>query len=404
MRRWIVGGALLLAFALLIGWIARNTYWEEITLRRAPRGEAARNPFYGVQRLATELGARAEWRRSLGELPDHHDALLVLAHWHWDLIDTRRAELERWVESGGRLLLDGSLAGGEEALAEWSGLRMQIEADTADHWLAGPSFDAYAHCWDLDLTTGHSVTKPGRDSYTICGLRTSGAIASTTPLEWAAEDADGIQAARVRVGQGWVILINGQPFRTHEILRDDNGVLFVDVTSLRRGDHVIFVSDEQHHSLPALIWLHGAPAVLLASALIALVLWRNSVRFGPLLAPLESPRRSLAEQIRGTGRFLLRVDGGRALHAAMVRALHEAARAKIASYDELSADARIAAVARISGIEADLLADTVSFAGHCTRHELKSAVALLDRACSALRAHAASRSQSRRRGVYVETS
>ena len=72
-----------------------------------------------------------------------------------------------------------------------------------------------------------------------------------------------------------------------------------------------FLSEEEHSSILALMWYLGWPVVLLALALIALALWRNSVRFGPLVAVPEQARRSLAEQIRGTGLFVIRFGGGR---------------------------------------------------------------------------------------------
>ena len=81
---------------------------------------------------------------------------------------------------------------------------------------------------------------------------------------------------------------------------------------------------------------------------IALALWRGAVRFGPLVAPAERVRRSLAEQILGTGRFAVRVGGGAALVAAEQRALHEAASRRIVGYEGLPSAEQAAAVARLA--------------------------------------------------------
>ena len=79
------------------------------------------------------------------------------------------------------------------------------------------------------------------------------------------------------------------------------------------------------------MWRYGAPSRLCsASRWSRLALWRGGVRFGPLTAASETARRSLAEQIRGTGQFVLRHGGGEALHAAAVRALNEAAHGAVA--------------------------------------------------------------------------
>ena len=89
-RAWIAG-AVIVALGLFIAWIANNTYWDEITVPTFPRGEAASNPFYAAERLTQELGASSEWRRTLGELPQA-DAVMLLTHWNWDLIENRRQE------------------------------------------------------------------------------------------------------------------------------------------------------------------------------------------------------------------------------------------------------------------------------------------------------------------------
>src|SRR5687767_6342871 len=101
---WIARIILLGAVVALVAWIANNTYWTEISVPAPLKGEAARNPFYAAQRLAEALGARTQWDRVLITPP--HDAVILLSAWHWSLSASRRENLERWVESGGRLVVD----------------------------------------------------------------------------------------------------------------------------------------------------------------------------------------------------------------------------------------------------------------------------------------------------------
>ena len=384
-REWLIGTAATAAIVGLIAWIANNTYWDEVTIPTMPRGEAATNPFYAAQRFAEALGATAQWRRTMAELPDP-DAVMVLTYWNWDLIDRRREQLEAWVESGGRLLLDNTLAGGEEALREWSGLGISApeylrdtEEDTEDD-----EADFPPTCRTLRLALGQSQVDPDRTHYSVCTLALTGSLTSAREAAWALEDDEGLQAIRVLVGEGSVTLVNASPFGNRDLLEEEHGLLFVDATTLRRGDHVVFLSEELHASLLDLIWQYGSPAVVLALLLIVAALWRNTIRFGPLEAQLDPSRRSLAEQIRGTGQFAFRVGGGQALHAAMVRALFDAARLRVPHYDRLSQTDRIAAIARLADVDAEALAETVHFHGRRTRHEFKHAVALLDRARSRL--------------------
>jgi hypothetical protein len=113
---------------------------------------------------------------------------------------------------------------------------------------------------------------------------------------------------------------------------------------------------------------------------VALHLWRRAVRFGPLAAPPERARRSLAEQIRGTGSFAWRHGGGESLHAACVRALDEAATRRIPGYGRSSPKERAAAVARLTGFEWPALSAAVHDSRARGGQELRSTIALLEEA------------------------
>jgi hypothetical protein len=190
----------------------------------------------------------------------------------------------------------------------------------------------------------------------------------------------GIQALRVEVGRGTVTVINATPFRERSLFEGDHGWLFVAATEMRRGDEVHFMSEDAHASLLALLWQHGAPVVVLALALVALVLWRGGVRFGPLAAAPVAARRSLVEQIRGTGQFALRQGSGDSLHAASVRALDEAAKRRVPVYTTLTTTERAAALARLTGFDRDALARAVRHGRVRRSHDLRSTIALLETA------------------------
>jgi hypothetical protein len=143
---------------------------------------------------------------------------------------------------------------------------------------------------------------------------------------------------------------------------------------------VVFMTEAAVSSLPALVWRHGAPVVVMLMAFIALALWRGAVRFGPLVAPAERARRSLAEQILGTGRFAVRVGGGAALVAAELRALHEAAARRIVGYERMPAAEQTAAVARLASVDAAALAAAMSATAEQRSPELRSRLALLESA------------------------
>jgi hypothetical protein len=185
---------------------------------------------------------------------------------------------------------------------------------------------------------------------------------------------------RVFVGEGAVTLVNGVPFVYRELFDGDHGELLTAAADLRVGDHVVFLSEADVASLLELVWRHGAPVVSVLLLFVALALWRGAMRFGPLVAPSERARRSLAEQILGTGRFALRVGGGAALIAAAKRALHEAATRRIAGYDRLTAAAQAQSIAALARVDARELAAALDAEPNARPLELRAKLALLEAA------------------------
>ena len=386
--------------ALIVAWVARNTYWDETTFPVPLKNEAARNPFYAAERFVQALGATSTWDRFQRELPTN--AVLVVSSWHWDLASHRRSRMERWVEAGGRLVLDRSLVGGQEAFAQWSGIsrrtppeeqadnddEAQDESGKSEARNEGPDGEEDPEppgkpreCRTLNESHRAAGSRRGSAAnLQLCAPEDFSYLTTTRPIAWAMTDDVGAQVLRVNVGKGSVTVINAMPFRYRLLLAGDNAELLALATQLRRGDEVHFLSEEEHASLLALMWFFGWPVVLLSFGLIGLALWRNSVRFGPLTAQPEAARRSLAEQIRGTGQFVMRFGRGKALHAAAVRALDEAAQRKVSAYRRLSSDERIEALSRLTGIEASALAPAVHFSGPRRAHELRQALALVESA------------------------
>ena len=355
----------------LVAWVANHTYWTDTEVPMPLKGEALTNPFYAVERFAQALGARTQWNRGLS-LPPTNGVVLISA-WDWDLTADRRLRIEQWVESGGRLVVDKSLITSTDAFERWSGIGQQNAVSPQQNKVAG---EPATRCYTLD-------EKPdSHDSYSICGIDVASSLKSTRRMSWALgrRDAGGLQVVRVKLGHGSVTLINGTPFVARGLLDDDNGRLFVAATQLRSGDEIHFFSENSHASLLELAWQLGWPAVCLLLILIALALWRGSARFGPLAAPTDIARRSLAEQIRGTGQFALRVGGGESLHAAAARALNEVAALHISAYDRLPGTERMSALAQATGFEADALAAALHYSSSRRSEHLRTAVELLESA------------------------
>ena len=377
----------LAGLGFLIWGIAANTYWGDSQVPLPLQGEAATNPFYSRQRLVEALGAQADKRDVLGDLPSS-DAVMVLASWHWDVIESRRERLEHWVESGGRLVVDSTLVDTNGALEDWSGIAIQHQPPADEDEESGEAEEPevpealeqllgskLGPCTTLEV----QPAAEDRASYRVCNLARRQWLETERPTEWLLQAEDGrLQAIRVSVGRGSVTLLNATPFANRDFLEADHALLFVALTQLRRGDEVIFLSEEERPTLLSLMWNHGAPAIVVALLLLAAALWRGGVRFGPLTARPEMARRSIAEQIRGTGQFTLRFGGGRALHAAMIRALEETAQRHIPGYASLPESERVAAIARCAGVDAGPLAEIITYTGSRRAGELRNSVTTLE--------------------------
>ena len=365
-----------LVLAALVTYVATHTYWGDVTIPMPPKGEARTNPFYAAQRFAEALGARTAWDRSFSTPPQ--DSVIVLSYWHWDLSDRRRRALEAWVDAGGRLVAGDLLFDGGDAFERWSGVtHTLLPAGEDEEEPVDP--DLWESCRTLRETVGAGQT-PGGARRRVCGLVPRSFLASRAGPSWSLRDATGIQAVRVPVGRGSVTVINAEPFRGRDLFEGDHAWLFVAATGLRPGDEVRFLSEDDHPSLLALAWQHGAAVIVLGLPLVALALWRGAVRFGPIETPPEPARRSLAEQIRGTGRFALRHGGGESLHAAAVRALDEAARRHVPAYARLRPDERLDALARLTPFDRSALAAAIHHAGRRRAHELRDTIALIETA------------------------
>ena len=146
----------------------------------------------------------------------------------------------------------------------------------------------------------------------------------------------------MEVGRGSVTLINATPFGNRDLTEFDHGALFVAATQLRRGDrdHLHFRGEQP--SLLALIWMYGAPVVVLCFSC-----WR----------PRCGAAASLRSACRRTGHVATlarRTDSRhRTIHDAVRRRQGAACRDRARLYE--AAQRRIAGYARLQR-EADAVA------------------------------------------------
>lgn len=337
MNRTLVIRSLVLAGSImLVAYVVAHTRWDSVAVRAPMRGEAARDPYYAVERLAQSLGIDARAIDSLRDLPP--DAVVLVDSLRDDPQREPLQDLQAWVQSGGRLIIGRDTLQGSEALEVWSGIRPLPAAPAA-----------------------------------------AGTLLSERIPEWSLSDGDALEALRVAIGRGELTVLGptsmldnwGLPLRDH-------AAILVQAAALKRGDSLLILGPIRPEPLPLWLWRLDAPAIVFLASALALLILRALPRFGP--APPARPQgpRSLAEQIRTTARFCLRMRKLGGLRAAIRRALEETAQRQIPGYRAFPPRRRADALAARTGIDPFAIEAALSLEGSGSVNEQRAAITLLE--------------------------
>ena len=382
-RQHALGGFVALVLGAAGIWLALHTEWVEVQVNDPPTGAALRDNDYRLKQLATRLGAQVSAPANLDRLPPP-GATLVLSSTHWNIFPERAQVLRRWIEAGGHLWLpyQGAV---DETLAwipvTWARIPKPKPAVAAPPRAASAADDDDEDDDEDDekapaepapkASPAATITKPrcpgvGEPAHVTPAFGTHRlfdaclyareTLRPSVPVQWALYGEHGAVVARVPVGRGSVTVASAtMPWGNAQLLNSDNALLAAATLRLQPGQILWFVQDEARAPLLSFLWSTGTPAVLLGVLALAFALWRGAVRFGPRAAVLPTVRRSVAEQIRGTAEFIHH-HGGRALHAAQLRGLHDAARPRIQGFDALILGERAQAIAKATSLDAHTLA------------------------------------------------
>ncbi|MGH6648789.1 DUF4350 domain-containing protein [Aquabacterium sp.] len=396
---------LLLALLLALGaWVANSTEWVAEDVPTPRQGEALTNELYATQQVVRQLGGKVVRPKELAAMPPRH-ATLMLSSWHWDLFPERERMLREWVKNGGHLVIGADMLYSER-LEAWLPIRRIDDEDEDDEEEGGTAPESAKEAASVPASSAppadkkrktpacEEVIEPEgvapaygvRRAYKLCGgrgyprIKMPAAVTWAVQAEWALKHQRGPDAVRVALGKGQVTVITSSKlFFNDHVLEGDNTLLAMAALQVHRGGEVWFVSEEARPPLLAWIWDQGWVAVLMGLLALAAALWRGAVRFGPLATPAMPGRRSMAEQVKGTARFLTH-HGADALHAAQVRALDEAAQGRLHHYARLERSARAQAIAHATGLDADTLARALDRRLKRSDRELPPTLELLETA------------------------
>jgi len=418
-------GALLVA--AVCAWVVVHTRWEEVQVDNDPHGAAATDDTYSLRQLLQAAGATLEKRTSLEPMPPA-DATLVLGSSLWAIFPERDARLKAWVENGGHLVVLGRYARDKEEL-RWVPLtfarpvapRAASAADDADDAIDPNAEDEdedapprrrksdeqqrerqrkrlrdmlhprkpWEQCTEVqeDADSAQPAFERDRVFVACAPIGTIHTLEHVRPT-WQLAGNDGTLAMRVPVGRGDVTGVSPQlMLDNHGLLHGDNALIATAVLQAVPGRVVWLVGDEAREPLLKWLWLEARTPLLLALLAIAMGLWRLMVRFGPREAVPPQARRSMGEQVRGTGRFVAGIDPA-ALHAATRIAFDDAARKRVEGWFALDDAQRVEALARAVAHSYDIdqptLLVSLNVGGGATPAQILAATTVLEQARRAL--------------------
>jgi hypothetical protein len=371
--------AILIAF---VAWIAMHSYWTDITVATPPRGEAATDPYYGLEYLARELGSSARQIPSLRVLPPA-SGILYINNFRDDLLHDRIDALEPWVRSGGRLVIVGTNPWSSALLRSWSGITsVKLHPDGSTTAKSRPEPFVPSPDADCAPLSERIDGQPSAESLLACSRYANASFESKGIPAWGLSTAQGVlQALRMNVGRGSVTAVGpGQFFDNWGLTRHDHARIFVAATQLRKGDELSILNPSRAEPLLFLVWRLAAPAVLFFGVAAVLIILRSLPRFGPPVPVPAAARRSLAEQIQGNARFAWAARKLAALRLAEMRALEEAAAGRIAAFATLTPRRRSGVLAQSTGLDAEVLHAAMTDMKERDATTERNAIELLERA------------------------
>ena len=425
---WIIRIAVALAIAAIAGWVVHETRWVEVLVDEDERGLAATDPQYSLRRIVEASGATLEMRTALEPLPPP-DATLLLDSSFWNIFPGRAERLKTWVENGGHLVVQGLHENADKDL-RWlpisffvpkprpasapgdvvgttlprakdddededdrraTNVKPDEREQPFDHPFKGQRRPRSSHdCRNFKETSAttepaYEIGRVYRGCMTVEQMRP---VNHATPTWTLVDRSNGILAMRVPYGRGSVTGVSFLAVLDNRgLLQADNGLIAGAILQARPGRAIWIVEDESREALPRWLWHQARTPTLLILAAVLLSLWRLLPRFGPREAALPQARRSMGEQVSGTGQFIANADP-RALHDATRKAFEAVGRTRIDHWADRDDAERVAALAQALAPAATL--DTAALLAalvpppFATPAQIVAAIAVIEQARRAL--------------------
>lgn len=368
----VTAGAALL---LLAGRLLFEPVDEEV--ERGFRGPAAANRLLALERLLGELGVPAVRREGFSRLPPADHVLLVSADPR-SLGPAGAARLLSWAEDGGHLVVVPTRRDVGDPLIAPLGiavLRKSEEEDEKENEAEPAEAGSEAA---KEAEPAEEEPEPTLRELLRRSRRPPPRLVLLPGTE--ALDEERLDGGVVRVavahGRGRVTVLNDPGPLTNRGLETPGRPSFAWRTLAPSGPPAgAWLIDRDRRPSPwALLAGRAGPATAALAALIAAWLWKASARFGPLLPAPEAERRSLAEHLRASGRWLW----SRGARPPLLEAVRTALRRRLTrGQDEDLEEAALRAAAEL-GLPPAEVRRALTLRSPADRHDFARAVRVLE--------------------------
>ena len=340
----LVGGLLLLLVAWFLATHDRVTRQDWV----GPSGEARLRPYLAAQRFAERMGLKVSEVRSLPGL----DALpaggvLLVPNRRQELHTARLADLLRWVENGGHLIVEAEFLGVPDPLLDQLGVKRSVAEP-----LKNPlTLDVPGARQRLRVFFGDGMRLDAEQGK--AHLRIGASLVSFARGRGMVTAASSLRFVRNPGFEDHFAELRKAPAPSIGAL--DHAELFARLLALTPGQELVVYFRPTRLSLWGFLKEHAAPALVAGGLLLVLWLWSIIPRFGPVAPDAPPGRRRLLDHLRASGRYYW-VNGLRSqlVVAARDAALRRMARAQpdFASAPAAERAARLSSLAGISKEEA----------------------------------------------------
>ena len=288
------------AAALLVGlfsvWFLTNFDRVPVERDRGYALEARNNSLLAAERLLGALGLNVEGHLLLDELPSVATTVFLPGS-RRKYSEERIERLGVWVEAGGHLIVVAASAdeeGSNDPLLERYGVIGYHDEDE----------DGAARSVDAELAGDGPILR----------VTFSPELQLMTTARVLAGDGERTHAVSLDVGHGRLSVLSDAAFaRNREIENHDNAAFLWYLATLEPHQTMWLFRGSEVSSLWERLMSSAWQVIASAAALVLVILWGASRRFGPLLPEGELPRRRLLEHIEASGRFLWKHGQGGAL-------------------------------------------------------------------------------------------